>query len=128
MRFRSQGTRVPDNLSSSTARCVVYRGVCYSYDSATSPEIIDLCGRLPQYPKSLRARNTRLIMRNVVPEGLEISRPSPIVCETWILLKRTLMPSCSEVSGYALSGWPAGLWHWFYMVSVSLPGQQADLP
>ncbi|CBF74208.1 uncharacterized protein ANIA_11598 [Aspergillus nidulans FGSC A4] len=72
---------MPDDAndpSSSNARYVVYQDVCYSYDSATSPEIIDLRGRLPQYPEFLGARNKRLIMSNVIPEGLDISRSSPI--------------------------------------------------
>ncbi|KAL4812798.1 hypothetical protein BDW67DRAFT_188259 [Aspergillus spinulosporus] len=38
----------------------------------TSLEIIDPCARLLQYPEILRARNARLILSNVVPEGLEI--------------------------------------------------------
>ncbi|KAL4759497.1 uncharacterized protein BDW70DRAFT_161597 [Aspergillus foveolatus] len=76
-----EGTRVPDDLSSSTARCAVYRVVRCSYDFATNSEIIDLCGRLPQYPEILRARNTRLIMGNVVPEDLEI--PEAQSCCIW---------------------------------------------
>ncbi|KAL4745167.1 hypothetical protein BDW72DRAFT_208428 [Aspergillus terricola var. indicus] len=48
MHCRLEGTRVPDDLSSSTARCAVIRGLRCSYNFATSPEIIDLCARLPQ--------------------------------------------------------------------------------
>ncbi|KAL4802210.1 hypothetical protein BDV18DRAFT_164386 [Aspergillus unguis] len=69
-----QGRSVPDDLSSAAARCAVIRGLRCSYEFATSQAIQD---RLPLFPEFVRARNARLIMSNVVPDGLGVSEAQP---------------------------------------------------
>ncbi|CAG8898517.1 unnamed protein product [Penicillium egyptiacum] len=71
-----EGTRVPDDLTSATARCAVIRGLRCSYDFTMNPVMIDLCGS-SRFPEFTRARNARLIMSNVVPDGLEITEAQP---------------------------------------------------
>ncbi|KAL4801187.1 hypothetical protein BDV18DRAFT_165203 [Aspergillus unguis] len=72
-----EGTGVPDDLTSATAQCAVIRGLHCLYGFTTSPQIIDLCARSPQHPEILRARNARLIMSNVILEGLENPESQP---------------------------------------------------
>ncbi|KAI9043087.1 uncharacterized protein KD926_004590 [Aspergillus affinis] len=71
-----EGTSVPVDLTSAAARCAVIRGLRCSYDFAVSPDIVDLCASL-QFPEFVRARNARLIMSNVVPDGLEHPESQP---------------------------------------------------
>jgi hypothetical protein len=66
------GTKIPDDLSCTTARCAVVRGLRCSYDFAMNPDMIALCTSNPaRYPELVRARNARLIMSNIVPDGLD---------------------------------------------------------
>ncbi|PLB50086.1 hypothetical protein P170DRAFT_454714 [Aspergillus steynii IBT 23096] len=71
-----EGRSVPVDLTSATARCAVIRGLRCSYDFAVSRDIVDLCASL-RFPKFVRARNARLIMSNVVPDGLELPETQP---------------------------------------------------
>ncbi|KAL4805613.1 hypothetical protein BDV18DRAFT_161263 [Aspergillus unguis] len=78
-----EGTSLPDDLSSATARCAVVRGLRCSYELTTSSSIIDLYANPDlsrQYPEIIRACNARLIMSNVVPEGLEPVRADVPAC------------------------------------------------
>lgn len=65
-----EGRSVPVDLTSAVARCAVIRGLRCSYDFAVSQDIVDLCASL-RFPEFVRARHARLIMSNVVPDGLE---------------------------------------------------------
>ncbi|KAH8434274.1 uncharacterized protein LDX57_011912 [Aspergillus melleus] len=71
-----EGRSVPNDLTSVTARCAVIRGLRCSYDFAVSRDIVDLCASL-HFPEFVRARNARLIMSNVVPDGLEHPESQP---------------------------------------------------
>lgn len=71
-----EGRSVPVDLTSATARCAVIRGLRCSYDFAVSRDIVNLCASL-RFPEFARARNARLIMSNVVPDGLERPETQP---------------------------------------------------
>ncbi|BCS24969.1 uncharacterized protein APUU_41413A [Aspergillus puulaauensis] len=71
-----EGRSVPEDLTSAAARCAVVRGLRCSYSFAMSQSIRDLCTS-SRFSEFLRARNARLIMSNVVPDGLEIPEAQP---------------------------------------------------
>lgn len=72
-----EGRGVPQDLTSAAARCAVVRGLRCSYNFATSQEVRDLCTVMSQFPEFVRARNARLIMSNVIPDGLETPEARP---------------------------------------------------
>lgn len=71
-----EGRGIPDDLSSAAARCAVIRGLRCSYDFAVSQAMIELCGT-SRFPEFVRARNARMVMSNVVPDGLESPEARP---------------------------------------------------
>ncbi|RJE19722.1 hypothetical protein PHISCL_07935 [Aspergillus sclerotialis] len=62
-----KGLAVPDDLSSTTARCAVIRGIRSNYDFATSNAVVELSS---SHPEIARACNARFIMSNQVPNLL----------------------------------------------------------
>ncbi|EFE32505.1 uncharacterized protein ARB_00690 [Trichophyton benhamiae CBS 112371] len=85
-----QAEGVPKDLSSKTARWCVVRGIRTSYEYATSPGVSRICDDMT-IPQFARARNARLIMSNVIPEGMEDPRVQPYCI--WI-------PDCASADTY----------------------------
>lgn len=71
-----EGRGVPQDLTSAAARCAVVRGLRCSYNFAMSATIRDMCAS-SLFPEFVRARNARIIMSNVVPDGLQNPEARP---------------------------------------------------
>ncbi|KAL4983860.1 hypothetical protein BDW68DRAFT_181210 [Aspergillus falconensis] len=71
-----EGRSVPGDLALAAARCAAIRGLRCSYEFAMSKDIREMCAT-SRFPEFVRARNARLIMSNVVPDGLEVPEAQP---------------------------------------------------
>ncbi|KAL4910843.1 hypothetical protein BDW74DRAFT_184508 [Aspergillus multicolor] len=71
-----KGRGVPEDLTSAAARCAIIRGLRCSYTYATSQSIRDICAT-SRFPEFVRARNARLIMSNIIPDGLDDPQTKP---------------------------------------------------
>ncbi|KAJ5787323.1 hypothetical protein N7457_002313 [Penicillium paradoxum] len=74
----TEGKGIPDDISSTIARYAVIRGLRCPYNFTISPAVIELgldgkC-RIPEFARS---RNARLVMSNVIPDGLEYLEVQP---------------------------------------------------
>ncbi len=73
-----RGEKIPDQLGNVVIHAAVVRGIRLYYTFATSEAVTSLCtetaSRIPQFT---RARNARLIMSNMIPDGMDTPETQP---------------------------------------------------